>query len=115
MSLRAEVTMLPFRHGRSGKSRRASINDISAEGVSVIADEPLPVGTQFKLLVPRKFRRAIEVLCTIRHCRASEEGFIMGAEYGVSWIETLGTLVGPPPVSAGAVARARTQHELEVA
>jgi len=75
----------------------------------------MPVGTQFKLLIPRRLRRAIEVLCTVRHCRASEEGFIMGAEYGVSWIETLGTLVGPPPVAAGSVARARTLSELAIA
>ena len=40
-------------------------------------------------------RRPIEVLCTVRHCRQSEDGFILGAEYGVSWLETLGTLIAP--------------------
>lgn len=115
LSLSAAVTVLPFRHGRSEKARPASIHDISSAGVSVLAAEAMPVGTQFKLLIPRRLRRAIEVLCTVRHCRASEEGFIMGAEYGVSWIETLGTLVGPPPVAAGAVARARTLSELAIA
>jgi hypothetical protein len=94
-----QVTMLPFKHGRSGRARAATVHDISAAGVAVIADESLSIGTQFKLLIPRRFRRSIEVLCTARHCRPHGDRFVIGAEYGVSWLETLGTLVGPPPAA----------------
>ena len=45
--------------------------------------EALLPGTQFKILIPRRFRRAIEVLCTAKHCRPSGKGFIVGAEYAV--------------------------------
>lgn len=87
--------MLPFAHGRSGRAREVGVYDISGSGVAVIDSEPVALGTQFKLLIPRRFRRPVEVLCTVRHCRRSEDAFIVGAEYGVSWLETLGTLVGP--------------------
>ena len=88
--------MLPFLHGRSGRARQAIVCDISSTGLAIGVREALLPGTQFKILIPRRFRRAIEVLCTAKHCRPSGKGYIVGAEYGVSWLETLGTLVGPP-------------------
>ena len=95
LTVQASVTMLPFAHGRTGQAREVGVYDISGSGVAVIDSQPMAMGTQFKLLIPRRLRRPIEVLCTVRHCRQSEGGFILGAEYGVSWLETLGTLVGP--------------------
>lgn len=95
MSVQATVTMLPFAHGRTGQPREVGLYDISGAGVAVIDSRPMAMGTQFKLLIPRRMRRPIEVLCTVRHCRQSEGGFILGAEYGVSWLETLGTLIAP--------------------
>ncbi len=95
MSVQATVTMLPFAHGRTGQPREVGLYDISSAGVAVIDSRPMAMGTQFKLLIPRRMRRPIEVLCTVRHCRQTEDGFILGAEYGVSWLETLGTLIAP--------------------
>lgn len=95
LTVQASVTMVPFASGRTGQPRTVGIYDISAAGVAVVDSQPMAPGTQFKLLIPRRLRRPVEVLCTVRHCRQSEGGFILGAEYGVSWLETLGTLVGP--------------------
>jgi hypothetical protein len=97
MAVQATMTMLPFAHGRTGQPREVGLHDISGAGVAVIDSQPMAMGTQFKLLIPRRMRRPIEVLCTVRHCRQSEGGFILGAEYGVSWLETLGTLIAPRP------------------
>lgn len=104
--IQAAVKFQPFLHGRKGRARSAKIHDISAEGVAVILNRPAPIGMQFKLLVPRRFRRSIEVLCTVRHCRADGERFIIGAEYGVSWLETVGALVGPTKMSEAIAKRA---------
>lgn len=95
LPVHARVTILPFAHGRTGRAREVGLYDISAAGVAVIDSRPMTPGTQFKLVIPRRLRRPIEVLCTVRHCRQSDDGFILGAEYGVSWLDTLGTLVGP--------------------
>jgi hypothetical protein len=95
LNVQAKVTMLPFASGRTGEAREVGIYDISSAGVAVVDSRPMAPGTQFKLLIPRQFRRPVEVLCTVRHCRQSEGAFILGAEYGVSWLETLGTLIGP--------------------
>jgi len=114
-NLRAKVTILPFHHGRSRRAKEATIHDISAAGVAVVVSERVPVGTQFKLLIPRRFRRALEVLCTVRHCRQSDDGFIVGAEYGVSWLETLGTLVGPGAAACRIDRRAQIAAELAAA
>ncbi len=104
--VQAVVKFQPFLHGRYGRARSAKIHDISAEGVAVILNRPAPIGMQFKLLVPRRFRRSIEVLCTVRHCRAEGERFIVGAEYGVSWLETVGALIGPTKMSEAIARRA---------
>ncbi len=113
--LRAKVNILPFLQGRKAKPFEASVYDISSAGVAIVMQKPLPVGTQFKMLVSRRFRRSLEVLCTVRHCRPSDDGFIIGAEYGVCWLETLGTLVGPGAVASRVDRREQIAYELAVA
>ena len=114
-NLRAKVAILPFHHGRSGRPIEATVHDISSAGVAIILPSRLSVGTQFKMLISRRFRRSLEVLCTVRHCRPSDEGFIVGAEYGVCWLDTLGTLVGPGAEASRVDRREQIAYELAVA
>ncbi len=114
-SLRAKVNILPFLRGQRAKPIEASVYDISSAGVAIVMHKPLPIGTQFKLLVSRRFRRSLEVLCTVRHSRQDDDGFIVGAEYGVCWLDTLGTLVGPGAVASRVDRREQIAYELAVA
>ncbi len=93
--LRGSVMMLPLGRSTTADARFVGVYDISRAGVAIVDQLPVAIGTQFKMLIPRRLRRPIEVLCTVRHCRASDGAFIIGAEYGVSWLETLGALVRP--------------------
>lgn len=113
--VRAKVMILPFQHGRSGRAIEATVHDISSAGVAIVLPNGLAIGTQFKMLVSRRFRRSLEVLCTVRHCRRGDEGFIVGAEYGVCWLATLGTLVGPGADSSRVDRREQIAYELAVA
>jgi hypothetical protein len=75
--------------------RPVRMYDISRFGVAVVDDAPMQTGTQFNLLVPREGRRPLEMLCTVRHSRATREGHVIGAQYGASWLSTVATLLNP--------------------
>ena len=78
-----------------GERRRVGVYDLSRSGIAVVADEPMPDGTQFNVQFERESGLAIEVMCTARHSRRQGEAFIIGAEFGVSWIDALGAAVAP--------------------
>jgi len=75
--------------------RPVRVYDISRFGVAVVDDAPMPSGAQFNLLVPRDGRRPLEMLCTVRHSRATREGHVIGAQYGASWLSTVATIINP--------------------
>lgn len=75
--------------------RQVRVYDISRFGIAVIDQAPMPPGTQFNLLVPRRGRRAMEMLCTVRHTRPLGDGHLIGAQYGASWLSTVATVVNP--------------------
>src|SRR5215210_9187134 len=54
--------------GAEPDSRRVPVYDLSRTGVAIIDLDPIDVGRQFNLLIPRQGRRPIEVLCIVRHC-----------------------------------------------
>jgi hypothetical protein len=87
--------------GAEPESRRVAVYDISRTGVAIIDLDPLEPGRQFNLMVPRENRRPIEVLCIARHSRPQGEGYVIGAQFGVSWLSALGaTLIPPKPQSS---------------
>ena len=84
--------------GARPQSRRVAVYDLSRTGVAIIDLEPMESGRQFNMLIPRENRRPIEVLCLARHCRPQGDGYIVGAQFGVSWLSALGaTLIPPKP------------------
>ena len=82
--------------GDAPQSRRVAVYDLSRTGVAIIDLDPMESGRQFNMLIPRENRRPIEVLCLARHCRAQGEGYIIGAQFGVSWLSAVGAAVIPP-------------------
>jgi hypothetical protein len=80
---------------REGERRRVGVYDLSRTGIAVVADKPMPNGTQFNVQFERESGLPIEVMCTARHTRRQDDGFIIGAEFGVSWIDALGAAVAP--------------------
>ena len=83
--------------GADPESRRVPVYDLSRTGVAIIDLDPMEVGRQFNLMIPRgEGRRPIEVLCVARHCRSQGEGYIIGAQFGVSWLSALGATLIPP-------------------
>jgi len=87
--------------GAEPQSRRVAVYDMSRTGVAIIDLDPLEPGRQFNLMIPRENRRPIEVLCIARHSRPQGDGYVIGAQFGVSWLSALGaTLVPPKPHSS---------------
>ena len=75
--------------------RPVRVYDISRFGVAVVDEHPMPSGAQFNLLVPREGRRPLEMLCTVRHSRATRDGHVIGAQYGASWLSTVAAYLNP--------------------
>ncbi|HEV2294811.1 MAG TPA: hypothetical protein VGR35_13230 [Tepidisphaeraceae bacterium] len=82
--------------GAAPQARRVAVYDLSRTGVAIIDLDPIEPGRQFNMLIARQNRRPIEVLCLARHCRSQGEGFIIGAQFGVSWLRAVGAAVIPP-------------------
>ena len=82
--------------GAPPQARRVAVYDLSRTGVAIIDLDPMESGRQFNMLIPREDRRPIEVLCLARHCRPQGDGFIIGAQFGVSWLSAVGAAVIPP-------------------
>jgi hypothetical protein len=82
--------------GATVETRRVAVYDLSRTGVAIIDLDPIEPGRQFNMLIPRPDRRPIEVLCLARHCRPQGDGFIVGAQFGVSWLSAVGARVIPP-------------------
>jgi hypothetical protein len=82
--------------GADPVSRRVAVYDLSRTGVAIIDVEPMAPGRQFNMLIPREHRRPIEVLCLARHCRPQGDGYVIGAQFGVSWLSAVGAAVIPP-------------------
>ena len=91
------VTIVPLggdARGR-GEKHRVGVYDLSRSGIAVVAPEPMPNGTQFNVQFEREAGTPIEVMCTARHSRKQDDAYIIGAEFGVSWIDALGASVAP--------------------
>jgi hypothetical protein len=73
----------------SRAQRIVGIYDMSRTGIAIVDGEPMATGEQFNVLFSREGRRPIEVLCTTRHTRRQGDAFIIGAEFGVSWLSAI--------------------------
>ena len=80
----ARIQPLGSRH-----QRVVGVYDMSRTGIAIVDSEPMTSGQQFNLLFSRPDRRPIEVMCSARHSRREGEAFIIGAEFGVSWLSAV--------------------------
>jgi hypothetical protein len=88
------VTIKPLGHGTP--SLRVGVYDLSRTGIALVAPQPIPPGGKFNVLFVRETGAPIEILCTARHSRKEGDGYITGAEFGVSWLSALGAAIAPP-------------------
>src|SRR3954470_8858154 len=70
----------------SREQRAVGVYDLSRTGIAIVDSEPMAAGQQFKVLFSRPDKRPIEVMCSARHTRRHGDAFIIGAEFGVSWL-----------------------------
>jgi len=89
------VMMQPLAGGEA--ARKVGVYDLSRGGIALVDDEPMPGGMKFNLRFPREVGPPAEILCTARHSRRMGEAYIIGAEFGVSWLAALVGAVAPPP------------------
>jgi len=75
--------------GDHGGERVVGIYDMSRGGIAIVDTEARAAGEQFKVMFARQGKRPIEVMCTTRHVRRQGEGYIIGAEFGVSWLSAM--------------------------
>jgi hypothetical protein len=83
-------------HPTQSRPHFVGVYDMSRTGIAVVDAEPLPPGARFRVLFARATdARPLEVACTVRHCRPQGDGYIIGAEFGTSWVSATGAQVAP--------------------
>ena len=73
----------------SGHQRIVGVYDMSRTGIAIVDSEPMAPGQQFNVLFSRPDKRPLEVMCSARHSRQHGTAFIIGAEFGVSWLSAV--------------------------
>jgi len=82
--------------GEPGSWQRVGVYDMSRTGIAIVRGHPYPTGEQLRIMFTRGDRRPIEVMCTVRHSRPHGNGYIIGAEFGVSWLSAVASAMGLP-------------------
>ena len=84
--------------GRMELPTACRLRDVSIEGLAVETDEPVAEGerVQATILPPAgESGDPLSVLCTVRWCRPATEGWAVGCDAGVDWLNSLCDLVRP--------------------
>jgi hypothetical protein len=71
------------------QQRVVGVYDMSRTGIAIVDSEPMEPGQQFNILFSRPDSRPIEVMCSVRYSRREGVAFIIGAEFGVSWLSAV--------------------------
>jgi PilZ domain len=85
----ARIQPLSSRQQQDQQQRVVGVYDMSRTGIAIVDSEPMELGQQFNVLFSRPDRRPIEVMCSVRYSRRQGDAFIIGAEFGVSWLSAL--------------------------
>lgn len=96
LSVQGYLTLQPLGAVSRQSSRKVGVYDISRTGVAIYDQQPVSSGERFILKIDRRMRRPMELLCTVRNCRRESTGYIIGAEYGASSLDTMNALIMPP-------------------
>ena len=76
-----EAQICPWKKNKQGQPFTVQIEDFSPGGVGLSHDEPLPVGSEYLLRVPRIDMEELVVLLAVVRCRPQDNGkFHVGME-----------------------------------
>jgi len=78
----AQAMLLPFSDRFAPDTLNVAIRDVSAGGFGFLHHRPLPLGTQFGLLLPESSGRPLVILCTITYWQpVAQDLFAVGASF----------------------------------
>jgi c-di-GMP-binding flagellar brake protein YcgR len=100
--LRVDAQICPWKKNRQGEPFTVRIEDFSPGGVGLMHAEPLPIGSEYLLRVPRPQMDELVVLLSVVRCRPMEDRtFLIGMELSsvmdrTSMGQLIDALQGPP-------------------
>ena len=82
VAMKNRATIVPYVEGVAGKGVGVEVRDFSARGIRFLHPAQLANGEQFVLELPQQGGDPVSILCTVMHCRRTEEGpHSIGAEF----------------------------------
>ncbi|HZN66058.1 MAG TPA: PilZ domain-containing protein [Tepidisphaeraceae bacterium] len=75
------ATMYLYRRGKSAPLERVAVADYSDTGVAIFRGEPLEVGAEFVIRVPRADETPITRLCRVANVACTDGRYRIGAEF----------------------------------
>jgi hypothetical protein len=83
MEVQAQVKLLPYCDGTTGKPFTCLTRDLSFKGIGLLQCKQSPRGSQFVIELPRRNAEApLTLLCTVMYCRELAEGlYNVGASF----------------------------------
>lgn len=110
LQLETHAELRPISAGGIGLIRPAILRDVSADGIALVIDQPLPAHQQISLeiqpppgLPRRPFRRGegpIQILAVVRYCRREGDRWVAGCSLGIEWADSLANEMFPPDLAA---------------
>jgi hypothetical protein len=80
--MKNRATIVPYVDGAPGDGVGVEVRDFSARGIRFLHSAKLARGEQFVLELPQQGGDPVSILCTIVHCRPTDEGpNSIGAEF----------------------------------
>ena len=81
VGIRMQVTIVPCVQGQPATPHLVWVRDVSAHGMGLIHNEPLPIGSYFLALFQRKGGERLTVLYKVASCsRLSTQQTLIGAQ-----------------------------------
>jgi hypothetical protein len=82
VALANRATIIPYVGGVAGKGVGVEVRDFSARGIRFLHSAKFTRGEQFVLELLQQGAEPVSILCTIVHCKPTDEGpFSTGAEF----------------------------------
>ena len=82
VALHHRATIVPYTDGVAADGVGVEVRDFSARGIRFLHSATLARGEQFVLELPQQGSDPVSILCTIVHCRPTDEGpNSIGAEF----------------------------------
>jgi hypothetical protein len=80
--MKNRATIIPYVAGSAAEGVGVEVRDFSARGIRFLHSSTLARGEQFVLELPQQGADPVSILCTIVHCKPTDEGpHSIGAEF----------------------------------